>query len=112
MEADETTKDAKGVPVKMPVMIPVAPEDVEERTRESANRDVALLRAMLLGPDGSVHEWAAITGLAKSTIHRRLKKFEREKLAENVASKWRLTPKGLKLAKAAAGAPLGAENGQ
>ena len=91
--------DSKGRQVQLPTMRPSSIEAAEERERVSANKDVALLKAMQAAPDGTLREWAASTGIHRSSVVRALDRLAMPKAGKLVANrlgKWSVTESGVK----------------
>jgi hypothetical protein len=88
--------DAKGRQFMLPTMRPVSREAAEQRDKDEANTDLALLRAMIANPDATHAEWGQAIGRDRSRVSRKLQKLKNLKLAEEGLGKWRITPKGMK----------------
>jgi hypothetical protein len=88
--------DAKGRQFMLPTMRPVSREAAEQRDKDEANTDLALLRAMIANPDATHAEWGQAIGRDRSRVSRKLQKLKNLKLAEEGLGKWRATPKGMK----------------
>jgi hypothetical protein len=89
--------DVKGRVVQLPTMRPSSAEAAEEREKESANKDVALLKEMQANPGGVLRDWATSTGIHRSSIDRaliRLAAPKAGKLVSNTLGKWSLTKAG------------------
>ena len=89
----------EGERVKMPLMFPVAEEDVEARSESLARRELALLKAMAVEPDGSERRWSTVLGVSRRVVQSGLKALRRDKLATKKLNRWRLTKEGERLAK-------------
>ena len=64
------------------------------------DKRLAILRAIYEQPDASQRNWMSAAGVKSTgTLTRELNKLKDEKLVENGAGKWRLTPKGRRFAK-------------
>ena len=88
--------DIKGRQILLPAMRPSTQQDAEERDKDEANTDLALLRAMIANPDATHAEWGQAIGRDRSRVSRKLQKLKNLKLAEEGLGKWRITPKGMK----------------
>ncbi len=80
--------DAKGREVHLPTLRPA--EDAGDIGGE-IDADKALLQAMIADPAASIRDLAMTTRTTKSSIDRRLKRLAKEKLAELVLGKWKVT---------------------
>ncbi len=87
--------DAKGREVLLPMMRPASEEAAEDREASGADKDRALLLAIVANPRRPIREYAAEIGLAKTNAERRLERLEKQKLVERVLGKWAATKKGL-----------------
>lgn len=85
--------------VKMPVMFPIAEEDVEARGESFARRDLALLKAIAADPTGSERKWSLATGINRRAIQSALNALQRERLVTQKLKRWRLTKDGERIAK-------------
>jgi DNA-binding IclR family transcriptional regulator len=61
---------------------------------------VDLLKALLENPGASIRDIEKSTGMPKSTVARRLKHLETDKLVAQVGRKWMLTKAGIGRSKA------------
>jgi hypothetical protein len=91
--------DAKKRRVSLPVLMPSSEEEVERREQISGGQDVAILLAIAKEPRGSIRDWAAATGISKSSVGTRLKALAKKKLVEQILEKWALTVTGRKAIK-------------
>jgi hypothetical protein len=94
----------EGARVQMPVMFPVAQEDVEKREAATANRDLALLKAMSENPRGSMQDWAAASEQKKRAVQTALQgRLRKQKLVSKTLGRWTLTDSGRKALREASG---------
>ena len=89
----------EGVRVPMPVMFPIAEEDVEAREDRLAQRDVALLKAVAADPDGSSRKWALGLNLNRRAVDAALNRLKKEHLVVTRARRWTLTKDGERMVK-------------
>ena len=90
-------KDIKGREVQLPVLRPMTDADAESREEVSLNKDVALLKAMLADPAGSIRTWSEATGIHASSIKRDLDRLALPRAGKLVTNKlgiWTLTKAG------------------
>jgi AAA domain len=99
-------RDAKGRPVMMPLLVPVAREAAAQlappdrlQDRQQSARDAKLLRAMLAKPKGTQQDWATATGVVKSNVNRRLMRLKGEGLVRGAGGRWTVTPAGRRVAR-------------
>lgn len=90
--------DAKMRPLILPTLQPATEASVEAREEADQNTDLAILRALLRDPAGTIRSWGEATRLPKSQVGRRLQKLKSERLVECAAGKWSITQKGMKCA--------------
>jgi len=83
--------DAKGRQVELPVLRPTTEEEAERREEASADNSVALLRAMIADPLGSIRGWADAAKLKKTGVSRLLTQLASEKLVKQTLGKWEVT---------------------
>jgi len=89
--------DIKGAQILLPVLRTSSHQNVEDRQKQEANKDLALLRAMAANPDWSQGDLAKELGCSKSTVNGKLQSLKNGKFVEEgLGHKWRLTPKGMK----------------
>ncbi len=89
----------EGVRVPMPVMFPIAEEDVEAREDRLAQRDVALLKAVAADPDGSSRKWALGLNTNRRAVDAALNRLKKEHLVVTRARRWTLTKDGERMVK-------------
>jgi hypothetical protein len=92
-----TILDIHGRRVKLPVMMPCSAEAVEEKQKDEAQKDRALLQAMVDEPDATQERWGEMIGQRKGRVNGRLRKLERQKLVRSVTGKWLVTTEGAKV---------------
>ena len=95
----------EGDRVLMPVMFPIADEDVEARQEAFAGRDLALLKVMSDDPGGAGRQWAATLGWSRRAVSATLDHLKRDRLVEKKARRWRLTKAGERMANEAGTPP-------
>lgn len=88
--------DAKGRQVELPIMRPTNEDEAERREEAAIKTDVAILRAMIAEPVGSIRSWAAACSLPKSVVERALPKLAHKKFTQNTFGKWAITDAGRK----------------
>ena len=88
--------DAKGQQVRLPTLRPSSEEVAEDRQQSEQNTERALLRAMVETPGATIRDYGTAIVCPKSTVERKLKRLEKEKLVEHVLDKWTVTAKGRK----------------
>ncbi len=86
--------DAKGRQVQMPTLISSSAQAVEDRERDEAKVDRALLQAMIENPDQTQREWGTTVGRSKSVINRKLQKLGKKGLVSEALGRWEVTSKG------------------
>jgi len=91
----------EGVRVPMPVMFPIAEEDVEAREDRLAQRDLALLKAVAADPDGSSRKWALGLNSNRRAVDAALNRLKKEHLVVTRARRWSLTRDGERMVKEA-----------
>jgi hypothetical protein len=92
--------DTKGRQVELPVMRPMTENEAERREAATVNDNIALLRAMIAEPSGSIRTWAASCGFgSKSRVEKALPSLASDKLIKKAAGKWMLTRSGEKAAR-------------
>jgi hypothetical protein len=85
--------DNKGRQILLPVP-PCTEMDVEEKTAQEGNSQLALLRAMIENENGSQREWAMRIGKGKSGVNYLLQELQRGKFVSLSFGKWTATRKG------------------
>jgi hypothetical protein len=95
----------EGNRVPMPVMFPVAEEEVEARGEAFAKLDLTLLKAIAADPTGSERKWSLGTGINRRAVQSALSALKRDKLVTQKLKRWRLTPEGQRIAKEGEPAP-------
>jgi hypothetical protein len=88
--------DAKGREVHLPTLRPASEQSAEDRERQEVDADRRLLLAVINEPGATIREYVVATGIARSTVDRKLKQLAKIKLVEQVLDKWMVTPKGRK----------------
>jgi hypothetical protein len=88
--------DAKGREVRLPTMRPSSEQTSDDKQASEADRDRALLAAMVECPGATIRHYAGITGVAQTNITRKLQRLAKAKLVEQVLDKWTVTAKGRK----------------
>jgi hypothetical protein len=91
------------VRLKMPVMLPIGEEAVEQRGEAFAKLDIALLKAMAADPTGSERKWSAAAGLNRRAVQAALGALKRDRLVTLKARRWRLTKEGVRIANESVG---------
>jgi hypothetical protein len=87
--------DIKGRQILLPAMRPCSQQDADQRDKQDADLDLALLQAMTAEPEGTQEEWGKAIGRTKGPVSRKLVKLEKQKFIEKgLGSKWKLTAKG------------------
>jgi hypothetical protein len=86
--------DSKGRQVELPLLRPTTEEDSEAREKAAANKDHLLINALIEAPDGTIRQWAAMAGIHRSAVERKLKAFEKARFVEKTLDNWTVTPKG------------------
>jgi SOS-response transcriptional repressor LexA len=88
--------------VLIPLLKPTTANDLEERQDAQVNVRVALLKAMIAEPKGSIQAWTDTVGLkSKSTTHGHLVRLAKENLVDKALDRYFVTPKGRKAIEAA-----------
>ena len=90
--------DTKDRQVQLPYFVPVKESvtDMEARAKADSDTGLALLRVMMAQPTSTQREWAAAINRSLSNVGSRLQRLAKEKLAECINGRWRITPKGVK----------------
>lgn len=86
--------DAKGREVCLPTLRPSSDEAGEDREVSGADKDRALLAALVANPGRPIREYAIAISQAKTNVERRLARLQKQKLAEQTLGKWAATKKG------------------
>ncbi len=87
--------DKKGRQILLPVMRPTTAADVDARKQAAGDTNIALLKAIALGPKATAVEWARAIGLSRQAVHKKLQDLKIGKFVERGADdRWRLTKKG------------------
>jgi hypothetical protein len=90
--------DKRGRQILLPVMRPCTEMDVEERSTQEGNTELALLRAIIENEKGTQREWAFRIGKSQSSLQYLLKKLAKAKHISENFGKWKPTKKGLEAA--------------
>jgi hypothetical protein len=90
--------DNKGRQIELPVLRTCSEMDVEEKTTQEGNSQLALLKAIIENPTGSQREWAFRIGKSQGAVGFLLKKLGKAKLVSENFGKWRPTKKGTEAA--------------
>jgi hypothetical protein len=94
--------DKQGRQVLIPLLKPTTAVDLEQRQEAQVNVRVALLKAMIAEPKGSILAWTTAVGLkSKSTTHGHLVRLAKENLVDKALDRYFVTPKGRKAIEAA-----------
>jgi hypothetical protein len=86
--------DVKGRAVELPTLRPATDRAAEARQEAEADADRALLGTINETPGASQRHLAEKVGCSQSSIGRRLRSLEKQRLVENILGKWTLTEKG------------------
>jgi hypothetical protein len=88
--------DDEGRQILLPVLRPMCATTVENRKDAAAKTNIALSKAMVANPKGTMTDWGRTIGLSRQAVEKKLQRLAtKEKLVERgLDDKWRLTKKG------------------